>query len=163
MGQHNEVKGRWCLDVDANLGLFCFLNLPGGRQRVGFHHGEDPEWERYTYGPGIDEPLVGQRQSQIFYLEPDGLGSVTSLRSPTVSATNWFRYTARQFDSDTGLYYYRARYYDPQSGRFLSEDPLRYEPKNLLLRWGESSSLERPVGAIQVRHGGQLRFPAGIE
>jgi RHS repeat-associated protein len=150
------------LDVDGNLGLFCFLNLPGGRQRVGFHHGEDPEWERYTYGPGIDEPLVGQRQSQIFYYEADGLGSVTSLRSPTVSATNWFRYTARQFDSDTGLYYYRARYYDPKSGRFLSEDPLPYEPKKFTptlggirffgkTRWGYTSAARGPA-AISSRN-----------
>jgi uncharacterized protein RhaS with RHS repeats len=26
----------------------------------------------------------------------------------------------------TGLYYYRARYYDPLAGRFLSEDPIRF-------------------------------------
>jgi RHS repeat-associated protein len=101
--------------------------------------------ERYTYGPGTDEPLVGQRQPKIFYYEADGLGSVTSLTDPTGavaatytynsfgfltsstgSATNWFRYTARQFDSETALYYYRARYYDPVSGRFLSEDPMRF-------------------------------------
>ena len=102
--------------------------------------------ERYTYGPGIDEPLVGQRQPQIFYYEADGLGSVTSLTTPsgsvaatytydsfgfmtasTGSATNWYRYAARQFDSDTALYYYRARYYDPTTGRFLSEDPVRFQ------------------------------------
>jgi RHS repeat-associated protein len=100
--------------------------------------------ERYTYGPGIDEPLVGQRQPQIYYYEADGLGSITSLTTPagavaatytynsfglqtngTGNATNWFRYTARQFDSDTALYYYRARYYDPTTGRFISEDPIR--------------------------------------
>jgi RHS repeat-associated protein len=101
--------------------------------------------ERYTYGPGIDEPLVGQRNPKIFYYEADGLGSVTSLTDPTSAvaatytydsfgfltastgtATNWFRYTARQFDSSTALYYNRARYYDPTVGRFLSEDPLRF-------------------------------------
>lgn len=101
--------------------------------------------ERYTYGPGTDEPLVGQRQSKIFFYEADGLGSVTSLTDPTGavaatytynsfgfltsstgSATNSFRYTGRQFDSETALYYYRARYYDPVSGRFLSEDPTRF-------------------------------------
>jgi RHS repeat-associated protein len=89
---------------------------------------------------------VGQRQPKIFYYEADGLGSVTSLTDPTGavaatytydsfgfmtastgSATNWLRYTARQFDSDTGLYYYRARYYDPTTGRFLSEDPVRFD------------------------------------
>jgi RHS repeat-associated protein len=31
-----------------------------------------------------------------------------------------------QFDPETGLYYYRARYYDPNSGRFVSEDPLEF-------------------------------------
>jgi RHS repeat-associated protein len=38
--------------------------------------------------------------------------------------TNPFRYTGRDFDSETNLYYYRARYYDPAAGRFLSEDPI---------------------------------------
>ncbi len=38
---------------------------------------------------------------------------------------NPFQYTARESDPETGLYYYRARYYDPTSGRFLSEDPLQ--------------------------------------
>jgi RHS repeat-associated protein len=49
------------------------------------------------------------------------------MTNSTGSATNWFRYTARQFDSDTGLYYYRARYYDPTTGRFISEDPIGSE------------------------------------
>ena len=31
------------------------------------------------------------------------------------------------FDSECGLYYYRARYYDPSSGRFLSEDPTGFD------------------------------------
>src|SRR4030095_1176890 len=35
-----------------------------------------------------------------------------------------YTYTGREFDSDTGLYYYRARWYDPQVGRFISEDPI---------------------------------------
>jgi len=35
-------------------------------------------------------------------------------------------FTARRFDSETGLYYYRARYYDPQTGRFLQTDPVGY-------------------------------------
>jgi len=101
--------------------------------------------ERFTYGRGIDEPLVGQRQPQTYYYGADGLDSVTSLTDPTGalaatytydsfgdttnstgSATNWFRYTGREFDSTGGLYYYRARYYNPEMGRFLSEDRLRF-------------------------------------
>lgn len=43
------------------------------------------------------------------------------------SLTNPFRYTARELDSETSLYYYRARYYDPTIGRFISEDPIRFK------------------------------------
>ena len=37
-----------------------------------------------------------------------------------------YTYTGREFDSDTGLYYYRARWYDPKVGRFISEDPIGF-------------------------------------
>ncbi|WP_442945430.1 RHS repeat-associated core domain-containing protein [Oceanirhabdus sp. W0125-5] len=36
--------------------------------------------------------------------------------------TNPFRYGGEYFDSETGLYYLRARYYDPKIGRFTTED-----------------------------------------
>jgi len=45
------------------------------------------------------------------------------------SLTSPFQYTARESDPETGLYYYRARYYDPVVGKFLTEDPL-----NLLVK-----------------------------
>ena len=37
---------------------------------------------------------------------------------------NSIRFGGRELDSETGLYYNRARYYDPQVGRFVSEDPI---------------------------------------
>jgi RHS repeat-associated protein len=40
-----------------------------------------------------------------------------------VGSNNSLYYTGRERDPDTGLYYYRARYYDPTIGRFLTEDP----------------------------------------
>jgi RHS repeat-associated protein len=39
---------------------------------------------------------------------------------------NRFLFTSREFDQETGLYYYRARYYNPQIGRFLQTDPVGY-------------------------------------
>ena len=79
------------------------------------------------------------------YYEADGLGSTTSLTNAsgttaatyaydafgnlsgsTGALTNPFRYTSREFDSETGLHFYRNRYYDPAAGRFLSEDPLGF-------------------------------------
>ena len=40
------------------------------------------------------------------------------------STANPLTYTGREYDSSTGLYYYRARYYNPGVGRFISVDPL---------------------------------------
>jgi RHS repeat-associated protein len=95
--------------------------------------------------PYNDEHLAVLRGTITSYYEQDGLESVTSLTtssgsiaqsynydsfgntiSSSGSLTNFFRYTGREFDSESGLYFYRARYYDPSSGRFLSEDPIRF-------------------------------------
>ena len=47
--------------------------------------------------------------------------------TPSANAGQPFRYTGRRFDAETGLYYYRARYYSPELGRFLQTDPIGYE------------------------------------
>jgi len=46
---------------------------------------------------------------------------------------NPFMFTGREYDSETGLYFYRARYYDPAIGRFISEDPIGFEGGDLNL------------------------------
>jgi RHS repeat-associated protein len=51
---------------------------------------------------------------------PFGIGFST-----TGADANQLKYTGRESDAN-GLYYYRARYYDPLAGRFLSEDPLGF-------------------------------------
>jgi len=100
---------------------------------------------RYSENLTIDEPLAMLRSSTTSYYQADGLGSVTSLSNSTGSLaqtygydsfgkqtsssgslTNPFQYTAREFDPETSLYFYRARFYDPVSGRFLSEDPVGF-------------------------------------
>mgnify|MGYP002510913681 FL=1 len=39
--------------------------------------------------------------------------------------TNPYRYCSENYDTETGLIYLRARYYDPELGRFLTEDPVK--------------------------------------
>ena len=55
-----------------------------------------------------------------YTFEPFGNTTVTG-----AATTNSFAYTGRELDS-TGLYFYRARYYNPQLQRFISEDPLGF-------------------------------------
>jgi len=109
---------------------------------------------RYAAGQNIDEQLAMQRGGTVDYYEQDGLNSVTSLSASngslaqsytydsfgnqtasSGSLTNFFRYTAREFDTETNLYYNRARYYDPTAGRFLSEDPLGFAIENNFYRY----------------------------
>ena len=49
----------------------------------------------------------------------DSFGRVTA---STGTLVNPFQYTGREFDAETGIYQYRARYYDQNIGRFISED-----------------------------------------
>jgi RHS repeat-associated protein len=101
---------------------------------------------RYVQSPAVDQPLAEVRGSTTGYYEADGLGSITSLSNSSAAlgniytydsygnltassgtVVNPYRYTGREFDTETGIYYYRARYYNPTTGRFLSEDPIRFE------------------------------------
>ena len=52
----------------------------------------------------------------------DPYGSTTATGT---ASTNAFQYTGRENDG-TGLYYYRARYYEPGFERFASEDPIGF-------------------------------------
>jgi RHS repeat-associated protein len=44
--------------------------------------------------------------------------------TPHSAIGNPWMFTGRELDEETGLYYYRARYYDAGKGRFLQRDPL---------------------------------------
>ncbi len=58
----------------------------------------------------------------------DAFGSATITTTPGyTSPNNPYMFTGRRYDPETGLYYYRARYYAPKLARFLQPDPERAE------------------------------------
>jgi RHS repeat-associated protein len=122
---------------------------------------------RYSQGASFDEPLVMLRGGTTSYYEQDGLGSVTSLSNiagalaqtytfdsfgnqtaSSGSLTNSFQFTGRELDNETTLYYMRARYFDPKTGRFLSEDPLGFAIGNNFYAYGLNNpvNLSDPAG-----------------
>jgi len=72
-------------------------------------------------------------------------------------AANPIRYTGREMD-ETGLYYYRARYYSPEMGRFISEDPIRFAGgmnwyayvENSPLNWVDPLGLDGLIPHIDI-------------
>jgi len=83
--------------------------------------------------------------NKAYYYHFDGLGSVVALSNSNgdscqsyeysaygqvaaeyANHPNPYMFTGRRFDIETGLYYYRARYYNPHIGRFMQTDPVGY-------------------------------------
>ncbi|HEX5438979.1 MAG TPA: RHS repeat-associated core domain-containing protein [Gemmatimonadaceae bacterium] len=97
----------------------------------------------YTNYPGVDQPHSMRFGGQTYYYATERPNNVVGLISSSNTLVDQYSYTpfgmladssgtvpnslrfgARVFDGETGLYYNRARYYDPRLGRFLSEDPI---------------------------------------
>ena len=79
----------------------------------------------YTYlhnGHGDVVALVDSEENVVNRYTYDAFGVVIT---ETETVDNPFRYASYWYDSETGLYYLMARYYNPVNGRFLSEDPAR--------------------------------------
>ena len=94
----------------------------------------------YVYGLDLIAAIDGAGVET--YFTYDGLGSTADLTDDTATVTDTYSYdvfgdashdsgssdndwlfTGEQEDGDSGLYYLRARHYDPATGRFLSQDP----------------------------------------
>jgi RHS repeat-associated protein len=103
--------------------------------------------DRYLYGAGTDQILADEKQSGevqwaltdnqgsvrdvidsegdlVNHITYDGFGNITVQTNPV--AYFRFRYTGREVDTETGLMYYRARYFDSANGLFISEDTIGF-------------------------------------
>lgn len=99
----------------------------------------------YTHGPGIDDVVSMRRSGNSYFYFKDDLDSITSIIDNSESlvnnyeygvfgnvitkiesVVNQYGYTGRIMDSESGLMYYRTRYYSPIIGRFITADPIGF-------------------------------------
>ncbi len=121
---------------------------------------------RYVHAFGIDEPLSREDASgALTYYHADGMNTVAKRTNQAAVVVHEYRYdawgnieagasepghtfTGREWDPETALYYYRARYYDPKAGGFVSEDPVDYRNGRSRFAYvgGNPSNLIDPSG-----------------
>ncbi|WP_372931657.1 RHS repeat-associated core domain-containing protein [Shewanella putrefaciens] len=101
---------------------------------------------RYVHGPKVDDPIVwfeGAGTTSPYYYAENSQGSIVNISNSSgssyainsydeygvTSAGNVGRYgyTGQVWLPEVGLYYYKARIYNPTLGRFMQTDPIGYK------------------------------------
>jgi RHS repeat-associated protein len=142
--------------IGATTTHYCY----DGDQIIAEYSNNGTLLKKYIFGPGTDEPICMSDvvSGKMYYFHFDGIGSVIALSDsngtlveqysydsfgkPNTTSTvgNRFMFTGREYDPEIGLYYYRARYYKPEIGRFLQTDPVGYaDSMNPYLYCGNNS------------------------
>jgi RHS repeat-associated protein len=149
-GLHNatlvyDPLGR-LYEVSSTLGTTTFLY--DGDRITAEYNGSGTLTNRYVYGVDGDDPIVWYQGSSVItpqYLFADHEGSISAVTNSGgdvfandqydtygqvgTSSQNQgrFRFTGQAYIPDVGLYYYKARMYNPSLGRFMQTDPIEYK------------------------------------
>ncbi|MGH7552983.1 MAG: RHS repeat-associated core domain-containing protein, partial [Longimicrobiales bacterium] len=122
---------------------------------------------KYIHPRSLDEPLAKEGPSGTLYYHLEGLDSVVKLTNEAGSAVHeyvydaWgqieegssqggYAFTGREWEPEIQAYYFRARYYDPKSGRFLSEDPVRTKGSLYVYVRNNPPNRIDPMGLLEV-------------
>lgn len=83
----------------------------------------------YNYTKGnlssVERTDIGSSVKQTYNFTYDAWGNVSSVSGSlagTLGVKNPLRYRGYVYDNETGFYYLKSRYYDPEIGRFLNAD-----------------------------------------
>ena len=117
------LEGSTVIAQKTGNNVLWFLYDADG-QRIGFTYNDTP----YLYVYNATGDVVGIVDDTLtmvveYTYSPWGeILSTTGDEANTIGVINPFRYRGYYYDEETGLYYLNARYYDPETGRFISAD-----------------------------------------
>ncbi|MCL2722651.1 MAG: hypothetical protein FWD47_15085, partial [Treponema sp.] len=129
MWQTNDSRAEWVQSKHIYLGEQRILtkynsegnnNTQAERERIYYYHSD------HLGSAQTITNHIGQLHERIEYTPYGELWiDWKNLNSPGDGTP--FRFTGKELDEETGLYYYGARYLDPRISRWLSVDPAMYE------------------------------------
>jgi len=154
----NRVKA----DLNGTTTWFLYDLLKGLPDVIAEYDQSNNVIVTYTHGPGTDEIIAMRRDGNSYYYLRDGLGSITGVTDnvktlvntytydtfgniidSAETITNSYTYTARRLDAESGLMYFRARYYLPNTGRFISEDPIKLTGESYFYKYCDNNPVNR--------------------
>ena len=122
-------------DISAELETYNENGSPVG---VSMHNGTSATWTSYDYLKNLQGDILGICSVSgggivtiLAAYEYDPWGKLLGVRNnsggvisdeTSIALRNPLRYRGYYYDSDTGYYYLKSRYYDPQIGRFINAD-----------------------------------------
>ena len=99
------------------------LKLRSGKS--GLNSCSDPEKNDLADRLGSVRQIVDASGAVMDAVNYDSFGGI--LRESNPAEGDRFKFTGREYCPELGLYYYRARWYDPAVGRFISQDPIGFQ------------------------------------
>ncbi|WP_342596956.1 peroxidase family protein [Cyanobacterium aponinum UTEX 3222] len=112
---------------------------------------------------GTIRDLVDNTGDVVNHLTYDSYGNVVSETDATVDSR--YRFTGREWDEEIDLYYYRARYYSGETGRFISVDPISFDSGTYnLYGYVDNNPVSNsdPLGQFKVELRYRLVTPSGF-
>ena len=118
--------GSQILSMKHGVATFIFRYVLN--KLVGFNYNDNVTSKEYLYQRNIQGDIIGiydDEGNQVGEYAYDGYGNQVIVKDEGgIASLNPFRYRGYYFDGETGFYYLNARYYDPETGRFISPDTL---------------------------------------